>query len=121
MENPDYQFYKLPKALFLCANLQKLSIEAKILYALMLDRTCLSIKNKWVDDLGRVFIYFTIEDSCEILGKSYSRVSKVMVELEKSKLITRKRQGQGKPSKIYVKNNDLDVSEKISQRKCLFI
>ena len=36
-----------------------LSIDAKLLYAIFLDRVSLSIKNGWVDENGRVFIYYS--------------------------------------------------------------
>lgn len=54
---------------------QKEMIEAKVLYGLMLDRMSLSVKNQWLDAEGKAG-----------LG-----------------LIEKKRQGQGRPTMIYVK------------------
>ncbi|MFI3200743.1 MAG: replication initiator protein A [Eubacteriales bacterium] len=109
MEHTNYVFYRLPKVLFTNEKLHQLSIEAKLLYTVMLDRLSLSIINQWKDKEGEVYIYFTIEHGCELLGKSYSKISKVMAELEALKLIVRKRQGQGKPSRIYVKTDMLQT------------
>ena len=38
------------------------SVEAKVLYGLLLDRMGLSLKNGWLDEEGRVCIIFTIAD-----------------------------------------------------------
>ena len=44
------------------------SSDAKILYALMLDRVSLSIKNDRIDDQGRVYIFFSVKDVMEQVG-----------------------------------------------------
>ena len=46
--------------LFTKAQFKQLSAEAKILYGIMLDKLNLSVKNKWVDEKGRVYIIYTI-------------------------------------------------------------
>lgn len=53
----QFTFFKLPKCLIDDACFLGLSIDAKLLYAIFLDRVSLSIKNGWVDENGRVFIY----------------------------------------------------------------
>ena len=40
-----------------------MSLEAKVLYGLLLDRMGLSARNGWLDDSGRVFLYFTQEEA----------------------------------------------------------
>ena len=57
-----FSFYRIPKALFLESRFQNLSTDAKTLYGILLDRMSLSAKNGWLDEQGRVFIIFTIED-----------------------------------------------------------
>ena len=59
-EAEQYNFYRIPKLLFTDKRFEKVSIEAKVLYGLLLDRMSLSIKNKWVDDENRVYIYFMV-------------------------------------------------------------
>ena len=44
-----------------------LSCEAKLLYGLMLDRLSLSMKNGWLDDEDRAYIYYTLENIVEDL------------------------------------------------------
>ena len=57
-----FSFYRIPKALFQEPRFQSLSTDAKTLYGILLDRMSLSAKNGWLDEQGRVFIIFTIED-----------------------------------------------------------
>ena len=58
-----FSFYRIPKALFQEPRFQNLSTDAKTLYGILLDRMSLSAKNGWLDEQGRVFIIFTIEDT----------------------------------------------------------
>ena len=104
----QFHFYKIPKVLFTDARFKGLSAEAKILYGLMLDRMSLSMKNGWMDSQNRIYIYFTLEDAdgtCWAVGTG--KAVRLFSELDSVKgigLIERKKQGQGKPAKIYVKN-----------------
>ena len=77
---------------------------AKLIYVLLLDRARLSMKNEgWADEQGHVFIYYTIADLASASGKSEMTVKNALTALEQKNLISRKRQGAGLPSKIYVK------------------
>lgn len=71
-EAEQYTFYRIPKVLFTDPAYRRISSDAKILYGLMLDRMGLSVRNGWLDDCQRVFIYFTLEDALEYL---YRRMS----------------------------------------------
>ncbi|MBQ7902097.1 MAG: replication initiator protein A [Clostridia bacterium] len=102
----DFSFYRIPKELF-SMEYVFLPGEAKLLYAIMLDRTSLSLKNHWVDEHDNVYIYFTLEDVTRYLGVSPNKATRLLDKLDDKRgfgLIHRKRQGQGKPSRIYVKN-----------------
>ena len=106
-EAEQFSFYRIPKLLVMEEHFRNISIDAKLLYGLMLDRMGLSIKNGWTDDLGRVYIYFPIEEVMELLHCKSEKATRLMAELDSKKgigLIERVRQGQGKPSIIYVKN-----------------
>ena len=61
-------FYRIPKLLFTNDYFRELPTEAKVLYGLMLDRMSLSIKNKWFDVEKRAYIYFSVEDTMEMLN-----------------------------------------------------
>lgn len=77
--------------------------DAKLLYAIFLDRVSLSIKNGWVDENGRVFIYYSVINICEILNCGTQKACKLLDELETFGALERRRQGLGKPNKLYLK------------------
>jgi hypothetical protein len=104
-EAGQYTFYRLPKALFTEGRYKNLSDGAKILYGLMLDRMGLSAKNGWLDDENRVYIFFTLDEVKKYMNCEHGKAVKLFSELDTtgSGLIERVRQGQGRPSMIYVK------------------
>ena len=105
-EAEQYSFYKIPKLLFTDDYFKKISVEAKVLYGLMLDRMSLSVKNQWMDEEGRAYIYYSLEDIMDALGCSNKKAISIMKELDTDAgigLIEKKRQGQGKPTMIYLK------------------
>ena len=106
-EAEQYSFYRIPKVLFTDSRFRGVSVEAKVLYGLLLDRMSLSVKNGWLDGDGRVYIIYTIADVMETLVCAEQKANKLLSELDAAKgvgLIERKRRGLGKPNVIYVKN-----------------
>ncbi len=102
-EAEQYTFYRVPKLLIKDAAFKTMSAEAKLLYGLMLDRLSLSLKNDWRDEHNRVFIFYTLEDIQDDMNCSHGKGVKLLSELDAIGLIHRVKQGQGKPTKIYVK------------------
>ena len=101
----QFNFIRIPAVLFSKEEFKCLSSEAKVLYGILLKRMDLSAKNGWLDEQGRVFIICTLEEIMETMNCADNKATKLMNELEeKCGLIERKRQGQGKPNLIYVKN-----------------
>ena len=104
-QSEQFSFYRIPKILFSQDKFWNVSTDAKLLYGILLDRMNLSARNEWLDEAGRVYIIFTIEEIKESLGCAEKKAVKLLDELEKkAELIERKRQGLGKPNLIYVKN-----------------
>ena len=103
-QSESYSFYRTPKVFFTDQCYSTLSALAKILYGLLLDRVSLSHRNKWIDENGRIYVYMTISSIEQSLGKCHQKAIKLLDELESFGLIERTKQGQGKPSRIYVKN-----------------
>lgn len=106
-EGEQFSFYRIPKLLMSSEHFRKLSTDAKVLYGLMLDRMSLSMKNHWLDDQGRVYIFFPVEEVMQMLHSKSEKATKLLAELDSKKgigLIERVRQGQGKLSIIYIKN-----------------
>lgn len=102
----SYSFYRIPRQLITGEKYKGLSVEAKLLYGMMLDRMGLSLRNGWLDKTGRVYIYYTVEEIQSDLGCGHVKAGRLLAELDTVKgigLIERVRQGQGKPTKIYVK------------------
>ena len=102
----SYSFYRIPRQLITGEKYKGLSVEAKLLYGMMLDRMGLSLRNGWLDRTGRVYIYYTVEEIQGDLGCGHVKAGRLLAELDTVKgigLIERVRQGQGKPTKIYVK------------------
>jgi len=108
-------FYRIPKLLFTNDYFRELSTDAKVLYGLMLDRMSLSIKNKWFDTEKRAYIYFSVEDTMEMLNCKKNKAIDTIRALEEYLLIERKRQGQGKPAIIYVKSFMEQVPERVQR------
>ena len=103
-EADQYSFYRIPKILLTDRRYKSISLEAKVLYGLLLDRMGLSARNGWLDDNGRVFLYFTQEEAMAMLDCGKDKATKLFRELEGIGLVERKKQGQGHPARIYVKN-----------------
>ena len=101
----QFAFYRIPKALFTDPAFRSISTDAKALYGLLLDRMNLSARNDWLDEQGRVYIVFTVEEIMESLACGNKKAVGLLRELEvEASLIERRRQGLGKPNLIYVKN-----------------
>lgn len=123
-EAEQFSFFRIPKVLYTDTIFNDLSSDAKVLYGILLDRMELSIKNNWLDENNRVYIYFTIENIMEVMGWGNKKSVKVLSELDTDKgigLIEKQRQGQGKPTRIYVKSFIVDKSLEMSKgifKKC---
>lgn len=77
-----------------------LSNDAKVLYALMLDRASISKVNGFIEEDGTIRLYFTVEQAQKKLHRSRQCATRIFHELEYSGLICRKKQGLGKPAMI---------------------
>lgn len=110
-EADKFMFYRIPKLLFQLDEFANLSLDAKLMYGLLLDRVGISTSNGWTDEEGRVYIIFTIEETSKMLGCSPKKAVLIFKELVDYGLVEKKRQGLGKPSLIYVKNFLGDRSE----------
>ena len=99
-------FTQLPNFLFEAPSYQSLSNEVKILYAMILRRTDLSRKNEWVDDYGRVYLYYPINEVADLLHCGRQKAVNTLRELQYAGLVEIKKQGCGKPNRIYPKSYD---------------
>ena len=101
LEADRYSFYRVPKALVKADLFQKMSGDAKLLYAVLLDRMSLSIKNGWQDKHGNAYIICTIEEVMDSIHCARQKAVKLLDELELAYAITiHKAQGSEYPAVI---------------------
>lgn len=105
-----YQFYSMPKELF-ADKYKNLSLEAKMIYTLFIDRLELSKKNNWVNENGEVYLIFKRNDIGDILNITDKTVTKAIKELKDIKLVFESRRGLGKPNLIYIGKLNLENQE----------
>ena len=80
-------FYRIPKFLFGDEYKNILSTDAKLLYALLLDRASLSAQNGWLAEDGRVFLYFTVAEASKNLSFGNDKIIKIFKQIEVAGLI----------------------------------
>ncbi|MBR4859586.1 MAG: replication initiator protein A [Clostridia bacterium] len=104
-------FIKFPRGLLERPEFSGMSVEAKLLFALILDRTGVSEMNsgRFTDKQGNLFVIYTLDEICGKLGCSKPTAVKVLKELQEREMIEKKREGAGKASKIIVKKSALSV------------
>ena len=101
-EERSYRFAKLPMTLITDPQYKNLSLTAKLLYTLLLDRLQLSLCNGWEDSEGEPYIYYSVREACKPLSCGHDKVTHAMRDLERAALLRRQRQGLGKPDRLYV-------------------
>ena len=65
----------------------EISQTAKLLYALLLDRSTLSQKNGWQDGEGRIFIVYPVAEIAEMLDKGCTAIKGALKELDAAGLL----------------------------------
>lgn len=82
----------IPSPRFLMEDsLADLSNDAKVLYALMLDRASISKINGFIEADGTIRLYFTVEQAQKKLHRSRQCATRIFRELESCGLICRKK------------------------------
>ena len=95
-------FYQFPQWLLKEEPYKNLGDKAKLMYMLLFDRRTLSIKNKWYDDDGQIYMYFTNEQFMKELNCANGSVVKAKKELAQVGLLKETRQGMNKPNRLYI-------------------
>lgn len=95
-------FYQFPQWLLKEEPYKDLGDKAKLMYMLLFDRRTLSIKNKWYDDDGQIYMYFTNEQFMKELNCANGSVVKAKKELAQVGLLKETRQGMNKPNRLYI-------------------
>ena len=82
---------------------------ARLLYALLLDRSTLSQKNGWQDSEGRTYIVYPVSEIAEMLDKGSTAIKAALNELDAAGLLVRERRGFSAPNRLYVKIPQMPV------------
>ena len=84
---------------------EKLSVDAKLLYSLLLDRKTMAIMNGWVDQYGTAYVIYPKSEMKKHLNASRYRVDMALNELEKcGQMVVVTQPNPGRPCQIYVKD-----------------
>ena len=105
--SPAASYVPLPRFLLQDEALWDISNDAKVLYALLLDRASISRQNGYVEPDGTIRLYFTLEQAQVKLHRSRQSATRIFRELEYSGLIIRKKQGLGKPALITLTSGNM--------------
>lgn len=100
----QFSFIRIPRVLLVDQMFSPLSIQAKLLYGVFLDRMGISMRNGWFDEKNRVYIIYQISEIQEDLGFSKKKAIDYLTELEQFGLVEKKRRGRGLPSILYIKS-----------------
>ena len=100
VKSPAASYIPLPRFLLQDEQLRDISNDAKVLYALLLDRASVSRQNGYVEPDGTIRLYFTLEQAQKKLHRSRQSATRIFRELEYSGLIVRRKQWLGKPAII---------------------
>ena len=98
--SPAASYIPLPRFLLQDEVFYELSNDAKVLYAMLLDRASISKQNGYLEPDGTIRLYFTLEQAQVKLHRSRQSATRIFRELECSGLIIRRKQGLGRPALI---------------------
>lgn len=101
-------FLRFPMSLLANPKYKQMSLEAKFIYSLLLNRLTLSQKNGWINEDGEVYLIYTREDAADMLNISYKKTITAFRELIDNGLLYEKRQGRGYPNLLYVLKAELN-------------
>ena len=111
----QFSFVRIPRIMLTGKEFQVLSMAAKMLYGVLLDRMSLSMKNGWFDEDNRVYIIYQISEIQDDLGFSKKKAMELLSELEDFGLLQKKRRGRGLPNILYVKSFMEDASARSTE------
>ncbi len=83
-QSPATSYVPLPRFLLQDEALRGISNDAKVLYALLLDRASISRQNGYVEPDGTIRLYFTLEQAQTKLHRNRQSATRIFRELEYS-------------------------------------
>ena len=67
------EFLRFPLTLLANPKYREMSLEAKFIYSLLLNRLTLSQKNNWINEDNEVYLIYTREDTANTLNITYRK------------------------------------------------
>ena len=107
-------FYQMPQWLYE-PPYNVLSDKAKQIYMFLFDRRTLSIQNKWFDEKGDVYVYYTNEQLMEKLNCSKPTIISAKKELADMGLLREFRQGVNKPNRLYISGSKKTLLQEVKK------
>ena len=101
------EFLRFPLTLLANPQYREISLEAKFVYTLLLNRLTLSQKNGWINGDSEVYLIYTREEAAATLNISYKKAIAAFKELIEHRLLVEQRQGRGYPNLLYVLKAEL--------------
>ena len=83
----DNVVYQIPKELLVNPIYNNLDSNSILLYGLLLDRLSVSMKNKWFDKDGNIYLIYSRKEAQKMLKLSDKTTTKAFKTLEEAKLI----------------------------------
>lgn len=105
------EFLRMPLSLLANPNYRQMSLEAKFVYSLLLNRMTLSQKNDWINEENEVYLIYTREEAANTLNISYKKAIAAFKELIEADLLYEERQGRGYPNLLYVLKAELSDND----------
>ena len=84
-QSPAASYVPLPRFLLQDEALRDISNDAKVLYALLLDRASISRQNGYVEPDGTIRLYFTLEQAQTKLHRSRQSATRIFRESGRAK------------------------------------
>jgi hypothetical protein len=100
----QYAMVEIPLLMFIDEAFEPLSIEAKVVYGLLLQRIKMANRNGWRDEEGRLYVIYPLDQMSKDIGLSTRTISSSLKQLEAIGIIDIVIRGQGRPNIYYVKN-----------------
>ena len=79
-----YSFIYIPKFLMTERTFSGIQNISKIIYGFLMDRMKMSVKNQWIDDKGRVYLIYPMNELENDAGMSRKRIMECLQELKEA-------------------------------------
>lgn len=100
-------FLRFPLSLLANPRYRHMSLEARVMYSLLLNRLTLSQRHGWVNGENEVYLIYTREEAADVLGISYKKAIAAFKELIGAGLLYEQRRGRGYPNLLYLLKTEL--------------